>query len=733
MASRTQSIPHLRRPIPPASPPGLVYIPGMLTRTLALGCVLALTSAVPAQTSFSLALFAPERREPQRGYERDLNLVVSPDSLGKWHDLVASEPHIAGREGDLRQIERLHRAFQDMGLETEIHWIWPYLSNPVEASVRIVEPEPVTLPIMEPSVERDPYSTHPELTFGFNAYSGSGDTTAEVVYANFGKKEDFERLAKLGIDVRGKIVLARYGGNFRGFKAKFAEQAGAAGVIIYTDPAQSGYMRGLMYPEGGWATPYQIERGSLATLDATGDPLTPGVEAAESADRLDPAAVDLPRIPVQPVGWAAAEQIMSRMTGEPVPEESWQGAMPLAYRVTGGPNLRIRLVVKQDRRITKTANITATLRGTKFPDETVILGCHHDAWGFGASDPTAGLIVLMEAARSFADLAKRGVLPERTIVFAAWGAEEHGIIGSSEWVEGHRAALVKDAVCYMNLDMAAMGPLFGASGSPTLAQVIIDAAREVPAARRTDITAFDEWLTRTRATAPDDTAVEPEVRSMGGGSDHVGFYFHASVPCMSVGGSGGRGTAYHSNYDTLTWYRLVVGEDYEPARMVTAVVNVVTARMARADIVPIEPAGIPPATRRHLSALEKRAKERGIALDTAPARAACDELELAAASFDQRLRAGVESGSFDDAKTQALSRLLIGLERRWMREAGLTARPWLKNTYMAPDEDSGYSSWPLPEARRGVERDDGPAAAAGLADLARRLRDIAAALADAGG
>lgn len=697
-------------------------------RAFAIGCVLIVASAAPAQTPFSLALFTPERREPQRAYERDLNALISPDMLTKWHDQVASEPHIAGRDGDLRQIDRLHKAFGDMGLEADIHWIWPYLSSPVEASLKIIAPEPVTLPVMEPSVEGDPFSTHPELTFGFNAYSGSGDVTAEVIYANFGRKEDFERLAKLGVDVSGKIVIARYGGNFRGFKAQFAEQAGAAGLIIYTDPAQSGYMRGLMYPEGGWSTPYQIERGSLATIDATGDPLTPGVEATEQAQRIDPAAADLPRIPVQPVGWAAAEEIMSRMTGEPVPEEAWQGAMPFAYRITGGAGLRIRLVVRQDRRITRTANITATLRGTKFPDETIIIGCHHDAWGFGASDPTAGLIVVMEAARTFAELARRGLRPERTIIFAAWGAEEHGIIGSSEWVEGHRAALVKDAVAYMNLDMAAMGPLLNASGSPTLARVIIDAAREVPAARRPDITAFQEWVQRTSATVSDDMPVEPDVRSMGGGSDHVGFYFHAAVPCMSVGGGGGRGTAYHSNYDTLTWYRQVVGEDYEPARMVTAMVNIITARMARADIVPIEPAGIPPATRRHLAALEKRARERGVSIDTAAAMAACDELEKAATTFDQRISDAVESGSLASARLQETSRLLIGLERRWMREDGLTARPWLKNTYMAPDEDSGYSSWPLPEARRGVERNDQTSAAAGLDDLARRILDIAAAL-----
>src|SRR5690606_8112956 len=217
----------------------------------------------------------------------------------------------------------------------------------------------------------DPFSGDPRLALGFNAYSGIGEAVGEVVYANFGTKEDFEKLADLGLDVAGRIVIARYGGNYRGYKARYAEEAGAAGLIIYTDPAQSGYMRGLMYPEGGWATSEQIQRGSIATLPWPGDPLTPFEPASETAARLDPDTVPLARIPVQPVGWAAAQEIMSRMTGDGVPE-TWQGAMPFAYRLTGGPQLTVRLKVEQERALTKTANVVATLRGSRYPDEWII-------------------------------------------------------------------------------------------------------------------------------------------------------------------------------------------------------------------------------------------------------------------------------------------------------------------------------------------------------------------------
>lgn len=670
--------------------------------------------------SFSLSRFAPERVSGQLQFETALKQRASAASLGACHEALASAPHMAGTEGDAQVIAYIGEQFAKAGLEVETQWIWPYLARPIDASLEIVAPEQLALNVTEPPVDGDPFSADPRLPIGFNAQSASGEVVAGVVYANFGRKEDFERLAELGVDVEGKIAIARYGGNYRGFKAKYAQQAGAAGLIIYTDPAESGYMRGLLYPEGGWATDQQIQRGSITTLTWPGDPLTPGRPATEDAERLDPKDVALPRIPVQPVGWAAASEILSRMTGDGVPE-GWQGALPFPYRLTGGQELQVRLMVRQARELTKTANVVGTLRGARYPNEWIIVGCHHDAWGFGASDPLAGTMLVLEAARMFGELARAGHRPDRSILFAAWAAEEHNIVGSVEWVEAHREALLQNAVSYINLDMASMGPLLNANGAPALRRLILDAAREAPQAHEPEITAYDQWLARAQA-GPDGDREGPRVGSMGGGSDHIGFYFHVGAPTMSLAASGSRGTSYHSNYDNLHWYRKVVGEDYEPALMLARVLGVLVARMANADALPFDPAGYAPDLRKHIDAIEPMAKKQGISLDFSGMRASIEKFQVAASAFDTRLSEAIASGRLSgDAAAQVNERVLRRLESAWLDEAGLPGRPWYKNLYMAPDETSGYSAWPLPALRKHIEDGDAAGAAEALAAIDARL------------
>ncbi|MEM9801752.1 MAG: M28 family peptidase, partial [Planctomycetota bacterium] len=413
---------------------------------------------------------------------RDVAIVqaVDTDRLAGWHELVAAAPHPAGSEGDEAVIAAMASAFEELGLEVEIHRFRAYLSSPVDASLSLVSPRETELSLREGVLPGSPYSEleDADLRLGWNAYSGSGDVTAEVVYANYGRREDFETLAERGVDCSGKIVVARYGGNFRGYKAKYAEAAGAAGLVIYTDPADAGYGRGLETPEGGWANCDQIQRGSLKTLPWQGDPLTPGIEATADAERLDPDEIALPTIPVQPVGWQAAMQILAPMQGESVPQ-GWQGGLPFRYRIEGGPDVRVRLRVEQERRFVETANVLGTLPGTETPKGApgIVLGAHHDAWVYGANDPTSGTICVMETARVLADLlAKNGERPRRSITFAGWGAEEHGIIGSTEWVEGRRAALIESADLYVNLDASAAGLDIGVSASPSLTTLFAGAA-----------------------------------------------------------------------------------------------------------------------------------------------------------------------------------------------------------------------------------------------------------------
>lgn len=683
--------------------------------------------AVTAKSQF----FSPAQWEAQQAFETLLNAVPQSQQLRTWHDMLASEPHVAGTEGDARVIAAIERSFKEMGCDdVQVHEFWGLLAEPVDAKLEIVSEHAsadanpgisatgataqqptrrgvTALPISEDNLLNDPYVVHPGLNFGWNAYSGSGDVTAGVVYANFGTKEDFETLKKLGIDCTGKIVLARYGGNFRGYKAKYAEAAGAVGLIIYTDPDDSGYRKGVTYPEGGWANDTCIQRGSIVSLDQPGDPLTPGTPATQDAQRLNVENVNLPKIPVQPIGYRAGAAIMTKMTGRPLPEnliKDWQGGLPCAYRLTGGEELKLRLMVQQNRVIKRSANVIATVEGRS--SERIYIGSHHDAWGFGAGDPTSGTILVMEAARSFAALAKQGVRPQRTLVFCCWGAEEFSLVGSTEYCEQYGDEIREHAMAYINLDGATMGPNFSASTDPLLKAVIEEAAKAVPQARQADKTVFDVWKGEKPA---------PTFGNLGGGSDHVGFYCHLGVPSCFLSSQGAPGTAYHSNYDNLAWYRQTVGEDYEPALMLTRLVNVLAARLANAEIPALDVSRCADDLREHVKLLDDRAKAKATALNSKPLNEAIDQLAASIA----RVKSAIDRANSADDERAATARMNIAASQkaqpwasawtpRW--PGGMSGREWFRNFYASSDPDSGYASWMLPALREPIERGDAVAA-----------------------
>lgn len=652
--------------------------------------------------------------------ERTLLSTPSRERLLRLHLMLADEPHVAGTEGDWRTIEEIAGEFRAMGSgiegwDVEIEEFWPLLARPIDASVEIVGDETVALELRERAVPGDPASanTDPLSTLAWNAYSGSGDVTAEVVYANYGTKQDFARLRELGVDCTGRIVIARYGGNYRGYKPKYAEEAGAAGLIIFTDPADAGFARGEVYPDGGWANECCIQRGSIVTLQYQGDPLTPGTFASQEAPRLPIEGVALPRIPVQPIGYGAAAQILERMTGPEVPD-SWKGGLPLTYRLTGGEGLRVRLRVEQTREVSRTANVIARLEGSGTPEERaqqVIIGCHHDAWVNGASDPTCGTIAMLEAARAFCEAARRGERPRRTIVFAAWGAEEFGIIGSSEFVERRREELTRDAIAYINLDMASMGPDFGASASPELKPLILACAKVVPAARKPEgVTVYDDWLARSqpRAVQQDVPPVpEPSVGDLGGGSDHVPFLMHAGVPSAGFGAGGCAGNSYHSVYDTLPWYWKVVGDDYEPALMVTRMTLAFASRLADSPRVAHDVARTYRELATHARAIDTLAVERGLASREGPDAWGVDALA--------RLAAAAERRAVSETADRGMN-----ATGRWLSDDGLPGRPWFRNWYVATDETAGYATWVLPALRKAIEagsREEVERAAARLVEM----------------
>ena len=655
-------------------------------------------------------------------YAEVLSSIAETERLRKWHDLLGSEPHVAGTVGDRRAIERLRNAFEEMGLQTEVHEFTALLPRPVEARLELVDAAPLSiddgdssrrgvipLPITERELLEDPSVRHPGLTYGWNAYSGSGDVTAEVVYVNYGTYEDFERLRELGVDLRGKILIARYGRNYRGYKVKYAQEAGAAGVLMYLDPGDYGFKKGPTWPDGGWANSTCIQRGSVLVLPYKGDPLTPFVEATPDAERLDPDHVGMPWIPVQPIGYAAASRILGRMNGRVVEDESWQGGLPFPYRLEGGTGARVRLMVNQDRRLRTSANVLATIKGTTLPDEFVVVGSHHDAWGFGASDPLAGTIVLMEIARAVAEAASRGIGPERTIIFAAWGAEEFGIIGSTEWVEGHSQELIDHCVAYINLDMAAMGDDFSASASPVLRSAVTKALLPVPQSGAEDTTLRDTWASKPGG---------PSFGDLGGGSDHVGFVCHVSVPSIRLGSGGAAGVSYHSNYDTLAWYRSTVGASYEPALMVTRATAHVLAMLTDDQCPPYDWTTVWDQLSRTSRAHMQAARSAGLDVDLAGLTQAEDRLKQVSAELNRAL---ASAETMTTAQRAAIGRAMLEAERSWLDETGLPDRPWYRNLFISDDPISGYAASVLPGLQAAYRALDSEAFRSAAASLAIRV------------
>ena len=642
----------------------------------------------------TLVLLSALNLTPPEVEPRSVARMPDAGKLSAFHELLASEPHVAGTPGDTRTIERIAAAFRAFGsdadgrplagFEVEVQEFYPLLTRPVKGSLEIVG-APVaplgsrrgvlSLGTKEPNLAIDPATAHPDLDIAWNAWSGSGVAEARVVYVNYGRREDFALLAELGVDPRGKIALARYGGNFRGYKAKFAEAAGCVGLVIFTDPADSGFTKGKTWPDGGgWANADCIQRGSLATLPYIGDPLTPGRMATKDAERLDLATVALPRIPVQPIGYGAAQQILARMKGQASPEE-WRGGLPCGYPLEDS-ELTLRLEVEQTREISRTANVIARLRGAKSPDEEVIVGAHHDAWCFGAADPLAGTICMMESARNFCELARAGIRADRTIVFCAWGAEEYGIFGSTEYVEGDAAALSQRAVAYINLDMAAMGLSPGGAVSPTLRAAITRALAAAPGPRGQG-TALAAW-----SKSP---AGAPAFGDLGGGSDHVGFWCHAGIPSVSLSTGGSEGTSYHSNYDTVAWYRATVGDDYAAACLVTGMTNAMLASLADTSTAHISATELVDDCVKQAKALAKLAADRGVGT---PA------LDALAAAFESCRDA---AGAADALASGAGAPDLRSLREIWCYADGIPGRPWFRNLYAATDRFTGYgtSLWPM--------------------------------------
>jgi N-acetylated-alpha-linked acidic dipeptidase len=689
----------------------------LLLTVAATALLLAPARSVQSQTAASPAGFSSVTAANQQVCE-DLYLTLPTGDAFREHlRIITANPHPAGSAQQVEVANYLTRVMKAAGMsvrQDDYDVYLPQLTDDVE--VHIVTPEPMQLSNREPALAEDRFSHHPDLLNGWNAFSGSGDVTGEVVYANYGRRADYRALDSLGIDLTGKVVIARYGGNFRGFKVKFAEERGAAGVIMFNDaPAEEVDP----YPVGPLLNGDIIQRGSVLTLDWTGDPLTPFEPALPLdgsrgvVERLDPSEVGLHTIPVLPIGYNAASEILSRMHGEDAPEE-WQGGLDLPYRLTGGPELTVRVRVNQPKDFSRAINVVGTLEGWEFPDEWIIYGAHYDPWGFGAVDPNGGTAMLLTMAEALGQAAEMGCRPRRSIMVAHWDAEEYGIIGSSEWVEEFLPELTTNAVAYINADGAVSGPNFSASSSPSLKRPILDATREVPyPGDEEGRTVYEWWADRSASLAGAGEATQheapgartPTMGNLGGGSDHVAFYTHAGIPSAGLS-TGGRSGIYHSNYDNFAWFERFGDPEWIYGPMLARVDGILALRLANADILPYDVARYATDTRTHVETLLEVADARRIEVDLTGLVEASRELDVAAAELETARAERLAQGPVSAESARAINAALIGLEKAWLDDRGLQDRPWSRSLYVSPDPFSGYASWMLPGIRFEIETDD---------------------------
>ena len=623
--------------------------------------------------------------------EESLLKNIDKTSFKKHLKKLTERPHVVGSEGNQEVIRYIGEVMQLAGMKVTNYPYDVYLpKNPGTSLIEIVTPNRDVLNQKEDIIENDPYTKDPELWKGWNAFSGSGDVTAEVVYANYGRKEDFETLKSLGIDVSGKIVIARYGGNFRGYKAKFAEANGASGLIIYTDPQDSGFTKGLVYPNGPYYNSSTIQRGSLLTTDFTGDPLTPfepalPLDGKEKIERIDPKNAQLHTIPVSPIGYGEAEKILSQMNGDPVPQ-SWQGGLPFTYRLQGGSSLTVRLKVDQKIDFVRATNVIGMLKGTDAPDEWIILGCHLDSWGFGATDPSSGTAMLLSLSQTLGKLKDEGYSPKRSILIGHWDAEEHGVIGSTEWVEQMREELNAKGVIYMNFDGAVSGKGFGVSSAPTLKKLLVEASKDVKYPY-TDQSLYDFWNKENKN--------EPPIGNLGGGSDHIAFYMHVGVPSLS-GGAGGP-NVYHSNYDSFRFYEKYVDPEFQMGPMVEHIAGIMTLRMANGDIIPYNLNRYASDLKIHFTNAENKInlyndEFNGFTLS----KEAIKYLEQTSDVLTQEIRKYLNTGSFSKKNLSSINKQLIDLEKSFISDKGMYFGSWYRSIYASSDPFSGYAAWILP-------------------------------------
>ena len=705
----------------------------------------------------------------ERDWEAKFRDIPTPQNFRDYMQRLSARPHHVGSPYDKDNAEWILSKFKEWGLDAKIETFDVLFPTPKERIVELVEPKKFVAKLQEPAVQVDPTSNQQaEQLPVYNAYSADGDVTAPLVYVNYGVPEDYEQLERMGVSVKGAIVIARYFHSWRGIKPKVAAEYGAVGCIIYSDPHEDGYFEGDVFPGGAWRPSEGAQRGSVMDMPIyPGDPLTPGVGATKDAKRLQLKDVTtLTKIPVLPISYGDAQPLLGALKGNIVPE-SWRGSLPVPYHVGPGP-AKVHLKVQSNWDIKTLYDVIVKIPGSVSPDQWIVRGNHHDAWVNGAEDPVSGTVTLMEEARALATLLKQGWKPGRTIIYGVWDGEEPGLLGSTEWAEAHADELREHAAVYVNTDANGRGYL-QAGGSHSLenfmngvAKDIQDPEKQISVWKRAQLKAI------ANATKPDDrqdTRQRADLRidALGSGSDWTVFLDHLGLASLNLSyGDEDGGGIYHSIYDDFYWYTHFSDTDFSYGRALAQTVGTAVMRLANAELLPFEFTDQADTVHRYVDELQKLLKdkqeeiternkelEEGVFsatadpkktsappvreeipphLNFAPLQNAADALTRAAEHYKKALEGASKSGelSLSSATLDSLNAKLLQTERKLTSTDGLPGRPWYRHLIYAPGQYTGYGAKTIPGVREGIEQKKWKQADEQIVHAAAVLQDEAA-------
>ena len=729
---------------------------------------------------FLLLAASPETEQPLNGYsaatshtqrdwETKFRAVPEPQNLRDYMQRLAARPHHVGSPYDKDNAEWMLAKFKEWGLDANIEIFYALFPTPKVRVVELVEPMKFTAKLQEPVLAIDPTSDQQaEQLPTYNAYSADGDVTAPLVYVNYGIPDDYEKLERIGVSVKGTIVIARYGNSWRGIKPKVAAEHGAVGCLIYSDPADDGYTQGDVFPTGGWRPRDGVQRGSVADMPLyPGDPLTPGVGGTKDAKRLElKDAKTLTKIPVLPISYADAQPLLAALKGQVAPD-SWRGSLAQTYKVGPGP-AKVHLKVQSNWDVKPLYDVIVKIPGSSTPDEWIVRGNHHDAWVNGAEDPVSGTVVLMEEARGLATLLKQGWKPKRTIIYCVWDGEEPGLLGSTEWGETHADELRQHAVAYINSDGNDRGYLT-MGGSHTLesfingvAHDIQDPEKKIPVWKRDQLKAIADAKTAEDRKDVRDRA-DLRIDALGSGSDWTVFLDHLGIATLDLSyGDEDGGGIYHSIYDDFYWYTHFSDTDFSYGRALSQTAGTAVMRLADADLLPYNFNGLADTIHRYLDELQKlwQAKqdeaiernkeiEEGVFtatadpkktsvpppalevpphLNFAPLENASDALTHSAERYQKALEKVSANGELavSPADLQALNLRLMQSERKLTSPEGLPGRPWFQHLIYAPGQYTGYDVKTIPGVREAIEQKKWKEADEQIVRAANALQDEAA-------